>query len=523
MRNLKRRDFLKAGVAGASLGLLQAYGPGGLAMPAPASGATTGVKRGGTFTFATTAGIQEFNPLMLIPGQFPFFQALYNTLAHYDAQLKPQPELAEKWDFSPDGKTLSLKLRQGVKFHTGREFTSADVKHSVEFSQRNEKVTMRTLYQAIKQVETPDNYTVALKFDTVTPGVYDILDTLYIIDKETIEDRSKTAIGTGPFKLDKYIPNDRAEFTAFKDYWEVGKPYLDRYVMRLIPDASTLAINLESGAIDCAWQISFLDAARFQGMGGKYVVDAGAPGYSLDIGINVTVQPFTNKKVRQAIAWSIDRERFCKTIMRGLAQPTCLMWPPHSWAYCKDLEGTIGYNLDKARALLKEAGVEKGFETEILTASKRQVGYGELAQMLQADLRKIGIAAKVVDLEAAAYDNRHVVKGEVMTLVHTYGRAGRDPGSLVTGARAWTNGWKEGNWTHFESAEWEKWTKELNSTLSLERRKAAARKLQEIALDECFTIPVSPSLRVFAYASHVKGFGYTMDYSVRIGDMWLDK
>jgi peptide/nickel transport system substrate-binding protein len=187
MRNLKRRDFLKAGVAGASLGLLQAYGPGGLAMPAPASAATTGVKRGGTFTFATTAGIQEFNPLMLIPGQFPFFQALYNTLAHYDAQLKPQPELAEKWDFSPDGKTLSLKLRQGVKFHTGREFTSADVRHSVEFSQRNEKVTMRTLYQAIKQVETPDKYTVALKFDTVTPGVYDILDTLYIIDKEIID------------------------------------------------------------------------------------------------------------------------------------------------------------------------------------------------------------------------------------------------------------------------------------------------------------------------------------------------
>ena len=83
MRNLSRRDFLKAGAAGASLGLLQAYGPGGLSMARPASAATAGIKRGGIFTFATTAGIQEFNPLMLIPGQFPFMRALYNTPVSY--------------------------------------------------------------------------------------------------------------------------------------------------------------------------------------------------------------------------------------------------------------------------------------------------------------------------------------------------------------------------------------------------------------------------------------------------------
>ena len=108
MRNLSRRDFLKAGAAGASLGLLRAYGPGGQLSPTPASAATASVKRGGTFTFATTAGIQEFNPFMLVPGQYPFMRALYSTLAHYDAQLKLQPELAEKWDFSADGKTLTL-------------------------------------------------------------------------------------------------------------------------------------------------------------------------------------------------------------------------------------------------------------------------------------------------------------------------------------------------------------------------------------------------------------------------------
>jgi peptide/nickel transport system substrate-binding protein len=524
MQNLSRRNFLKAGAAGASLGLLQAYGSGGVAVPTAASAATPGIKRGGTFTFATTAGIQEFSPYNLITGHYPFMRALFNTLARYDATLKPEPELAEKWDISPDGKTLTLKLRQGVKFHSGREFTSADVKHSVDFGQTNEKVIMRALYRMIKQVETPDKYTVIFRFETVTPGIYDILDTLYIIDKETIEDRNKMAIGTGPFKLDKYIPNDRAEFVPFKDYWEVGKPYLDRYVMRVIPDVSSLVLNLEAGAIDCAWRISNLEAERLQGMGGKYVITTGAPGIgSFDLAINVTTEPFKNKKVRQAIAWSIDRERFCRTVMRGFSQPTCLMWPSHSWAHFKDLEGTIGYDLDKARALLKEAGFEKGFQTELLTASKRQFGYGEMAQILQADLKKIGVEARVLDVEVAIYDNRHMVKGDIVMMVHTYGRGNRDPGSLVSGARAWTNGWKEGNWTHFESAEWERWRRELNSTLDMEKRKAAARKLQEIALDECFTIPIAPSLPIFAYASHVKGFGGTMDNSIYIGDMWLDK
>jgi peptide/nickel transport system substrate-binding protein len=524
MQNLRRRDFLKASVASTSLGLLQGYGPGELVGLRPAAEAAS-IKRGGTFTSATTPNILEFNPLNLSIGHYPFMRALYNTLAHYDPQLKPQPELAEQWELSPDGKTLTLKLRQGVRFHSGREFTSADVKHSVDFGQTNEKVTMRTLYRAIKQVEMPDKSTVIFKFEGMTPGIYDILDTLYIIDKETIEDRSKTAVGTGPFRLEKYIPNDRAECVAFRDYWEAGKPYLDRYVMRVIPDLAALAVNLESGAIDCAWQISYMDAARLQEMRSKFVVDSGAAGFGFfDVGINVTAEPFQDKKVRQAIAWSIDRDRFCKAVMRGLGQPTCLMWPSYSWAYFKELEGSIGYNLDKARALLKEAGLEKGFQTEILTASKRMVGYGELAQILQADLRKIGINARVLDVEPALYDNRILVKGDIVMMIHTYGRAGRDPGSLVTGARAWTNGWKkDGNWTHFESDEWERWRKELTSTLDMDRRKAAARKLQEIALDECFTLPVGPALRVFAYANYVKGFTYDPDNSPRTGDIWLDK
>jgi len=318
------------------------------------------------------------------------------------------------------------------------------------------------------------------------------------------------------------VPNDRIELVPFQDYWDRGKPYLDRYIVRDIPDPAALAINLESGAVDCIWQPNFLDLVRFRDSGGKYVADLGAPGAVVyNIIINCKAEPFTNKKVRQAIAWSIDRTRFCKAILQGLAKPTCLIWPTHSWAYFTDLEGKVGYDIDKARALLREAGLEKGFETEILTAPKTAYGGRELAQILQADLKKIGVNAKISEVEQAVYATRVQQKRDYALATQNYGRANRDPGSVFTGARAWVND-KGGGFSRFESAEYDRLVAEMQSTMDQEKRKGTARKLQELALDECFVNPVAPQYRAWAYASYVKGFDYDMDNQPFIGEVWLD-
>jgi peptide/nickel transport system substrate-binding protein len=518
-----RRRFIR-GTLAASIALAgeQSAPPAAIAAPAADPTKPAGAKKGGTFTLAKTGAQSEFNPFQLNPGHFAYIRALYNTLVHYDSALTPQPELAESWNLTADGKALTLKLRQGVKFHSGREFTADDVKYSLGFGQRDESATMRPLFKSVTALDMPDNYTVTFRFAVPNASAFDLLDTLFIVDKENFADRRKSASGTGPFKLDKYIPNDHIEFSAFKDYWDKGKPYLDKYVIRDIPDQFALTVNLEFGAVDCVWQPNYLDLVRLKSSGGKFVADPGFKGANMfDVGINVSVPPLDKKKVRQAIAWSIDRARFCKTMLQGLTDPTCLIWPPHSWAYFKDLEGKIGYNLDKAKTLLKEAGVEGGFETEIMTTSQN-FGFLELAQILQADLKKIGINAKIANMEMAQFQNRLQTKRDIQITIHSYGRTNRDPASTLTGAKAWYND-KEGNWTHYVSDVWDKLRADFQGTVDQKKREALARQIQEMALDECFTIPVALNQRAWAYGSYLKGFDHDLDYCPYVDGVWLDK
>jgi peptide/nickel transport system substrate-binding protein len=197
------------------------------------------------------------------------------------------------------------------------------------------------------------------------------------------------------------------------------------------------------------------------------------------------------------------------------------MVPSQSWGYFKDLEGAIGFDLDRAKALLKEAGYEKGFACEIMSSSNKSYDLGELAQILQADLKKIGVNATVTELESARYDTR-MNKGDIQMMVHNYAWANRDPGTLVHAAKAWYTD-KEGGWCHFESAEYEQLRRDLQSTMDLEKRKAIFRKLQELVLDECFTIPVARQPMAFVVASHVKNFRHSIMNAPFAGDIWLDK
>lgn len=493
--------------------------PTAAAAPTPQPAVKTGPRRGGTLTFARTSEIQNFNPTFINPGHYPFLRALYNTPVRYDQHVNPVPDLAESFELSQDGLSLRLQLRKGVQFHSGRELTAEDVTFTLDwFRDPKNSSPVRAAVNLVKTVETPDKHTVILGFEAPNPGVFDMLDLLFIVDKTTVDQFANGGGGTGPFKLAEYRPGDVARFTPNPNYFESGKPYLDEYILKQVPDAQAMAIQLESGATDIIWIPNYNDLVRL-GQDPRFQTSPGAPGaFFWDIAVNTSVPNLSDKRVRQAISYAVDRERFARTVMLGLVEPTSLNVPKTSWAYFPDLEGKHARNIDTAKQLMAEAGKSAGFEVVLLTSSKRAAGMGELAQILQNDLAQIGIRARIEDVEVAVYEPRSR-EGQFDLKIHSYGRANKDPGTLYTGAIAW---FPKGSWTKIDDPEYAAMIQKAGSLVEREARKAEYRKIQEHVLDQCFTIPICEQPRAFAWNKRVKDFAVTLDNIPYVSDVWVE-
>ncbi|MHB1133540.1 MAG: ABC transporter substrate-binding protein [Chloroflexota bacterium] len=479
-------------------------------------------KAGGKLSLARPINIKDFNGNDLSRGNMSWLKSIYGYLVRLDKDLNPQPEHAESWQFSPDGAKMTLKLRQGIKFHSGREFTSEDVLFSWQYGRdaTTGSPQMRNLFGLIKEVKTPDKYTVELSTDGPNPLVFDALDTMCMMDKTVVDQISKKDAGSGPFMVTSYVPGQEFVAKRFPDYYLKGQPYLEEVTFKTIPDVATLVINLETKSVDGIWSMALTDVPRLKGIA-NLVADSGAGAQGMFHVMVKNKGPFENKKVRQAINWAIDRERIVKQVMSGTVEHTCLAWPRGSWAYFSDLEGKYKYDLEKSKALLAEAGVANGFETTILCSQKANPPLLGIAQIVQADLAKLKINAKIEDVEATVYEGR-TVRGEFEMVAHNYGRANRDPGTTLSGATVFFN--KNENGTiGFDLPEFVNLRNEAVKTLDREKRKVNYRKIQEMLLDESFQMQIAGNQSYWVYQNYVKGQTYSRESSPFTVDMWLDK
>ncbi|MHB1414808.1 MAG: ABC transporter substrate-binding protein [Chloroflexota bacterium] len=487
--------------------------------PAPAA-----PKKGGAITFARSASMQDFSGVWFTRGNYLFIRALYDTLIRLDKQQNPQPRLATSWEFSPDGLTLTLKLREGVKFHSGAEFTSDNVKASLEFGVSEDVgrgSQLRQLFRLVKEVKTPDKYTVSLTSDKPNPLIWDILDLLAMFDTTKIDQLNKTDAGSGPFMVTGYVPNSEVQMKRFDGYWNSPYPYLDAYTLKQIPDSTTLVINLESKALDGVEGAPFTEVARLRQVKGLVANKTDAPPIMFHFAFNPNRKPFDNKKVRQALNYAIDRERICKTTLQGTSEPTNLMFFKNSWAYNADLEGRYKFDLEKAKQLLTEAGHANGFETSILTSRQMADSMFGMTQIFQSDLAKIGINAKINDTESTAY-NLTWRNNDFDIVCHTYGRANRDPGTTLSGATAWYLKSENGP-VGFEYPEFKQWRDEAASTLDREVRKGLYRKIEELVLEESFSAQVAGEEAYLMTWDNVKDLAFTPETCPYMGEVWLDK
>ena len=502
-RRIDRRTFLK----------LMGLTAGGAAMPGALMAAGTALAQdmgGGTLNFGHLGDFQYFDPYLLPLADWPMFNQIYNVLVRYDDTLTPQPELAESWELSDDGLTLTFKLRPGVKFHNGRDFVADDVKFSLEYAQDPETgANIRTLARAVASVEVVDDHTVAFHFAEPTPAAFDLIDLLFIVNSESIEEINSNPIGTGPFRFAEWAPGDFARFERFEDYWREDRPHLNEVIVRAIPDSATMIANLEGGTLDLIAAPPASEFERLEAADGIKVVRGFPGGLVWDLSLNTGRAPFDNKLVRQALQHALDRQRIVDIVFFNVSDPWLQPQSDKSPLYDPDLEGYYTFDLDKARSLLEEAGHADGFEMTVLTATTNPDG-ARLLQVFQADLAQLGITLHIDEVEPAQYRPR-ALDLDFDGAIFTYGRASKDPASLFGTTGVWRPGPDPINLSGFSTEEYRRLIAEGQREIDPVRRQEIYQELNRYQLEESFILVIAPVVRWWAMKDTVDGFASNLD------------
>jgi peptide/nickel transport system substrate-binding protein len=361
-----------------------------------AAGATPQPRSGGTLRYGSDVDVNRLDPHFRLGD---VYYAVYDRLTQYDINHDVQPMLAESWDISPDFMSIKFNLRKGVQFHNGAELDA----NAVKFNSERARDLPNTQLDEAKwwtSIETPDKYTVIFKSDKPRPLAFDFFEFLNIAEPTSASDSSK-AVGTGPFKFVEWKQNDSLALTRNASYWQTGKPYLDGIAMSVISDPQAMTTRFEGGTLDAAVNYPVTDFIRLRD-DANYTPFTFSQGNFACLGMNCQVPPWDNKKARQALLYAVDRVRRASTVQNGLEFPSTLPWPKTSPAYEDAKANAFQFDLDKAAAMLKAAGVTGAVTGDVIMQNS-SAELKSFAQILQGDFAKLGITLNLKPQDQAAY------------------------------------------------------------------------------------------------------------------------
>ena len=394
---IDRRTLLLASAATTALALT----------PIRAS-AQTPVK-GGVLKLAFSADPAGFDPAKGPSGMsHVVIEQVYSTLMSLDPNANPYPDLAEKFEMAENGLSYTFHLRPGIKFHNGDPLTADDVKFTFDrLRAKDSGYSYGSQVETIAEVTVVDAATVKFTLSAITGPflTYMAFPGSSIVPKKLVEsghDLNAKPIGSGPFKFVSYQPRSIVKFEKNPEFYEAGKPYFDALEFHLIADVTALTNAVLSGTVNFSNEIPPKDWAQVRstpGLTGKTL--EGSRYYWLLL--NNTTPPLDNPKVRQAIAYAISREAIVAGTFFGQATAiTGGVIPQWNWAYADIKAFKPGGDLDKAKALLAEAGHADGFATSLTMASSFPAMVA-MAPIIQANLAAIGIKAKIKTMEIPRY------------------------------------------------------------------------------------------------------------------------
>jgi 4-phytase/acid phosphatase/peptide/nickel transport system substrate-binding protein len=376
------------------------------------AGAAAAQKPGGSITVGLELDIPGLDPLKVGVYDTAAESAaalIFDTLTTLDASGKAVPKLAASWTHSDDYKTWTYKLRPGVKFHDGTPFNAQAVAFNyARQKDPNNHCRCAFYIQGTEKVEAADDLTVVFHLRDpavdhpaviAPPAVNNPIHSPAAIQKLG-DDYNRNPVGTGPFILKSWMAGDRLVLERNPDYWNKGHPYLDRVVLRPLPDAQARFASLQSGESDLVWDDEFdsdniLRAKNDPAMTVHSYTGSGATVYAF----NTKVAPFDDVRVRQALVMALDRNKWSQVVTNGLSKPATNPYGEGSWVKCKD-DGALPYDAAKARQLLADYGKPVAFKM-LVTATPRGRANG---QVLQQFWKQVG-----ADMEIEQVDQTSIV------------------------------------------------------------------------------------------------------------------
>src|SRR5690625_159398 len=383
-------------------------------------------EEGGTLIFARGADSVSLDPIDMTDGEsLRVTNNIYETLFVYDEDLELQPGLAEDYEVAEDGKTWTLNLKEGIKFHDGTDFNADAVVFNFERwmdldhpNHNGDFAYYPFLFggfkgedsHLIEYVEAIDESTLEFKLTDEVGGFITYLTVPFfgIASPTAIEeygdDFYENPVGTGPFKYKSWARNDEIILEKNEDYHEEGKPKLDQLIIKTIPDNSARLTSLLAGDIDMMDGLNPDESVTVDSTDGYEFIPRPSFNFSY-MAFNMEKEPFDDVKVRKAIDMAVNKDVIVESFFNGLAEVSTNAVPPSLWGHNDDIE-PVEFDVEAAKELLAEAGYEDGFETTLFTMDNPREYLPEpmkIAEAIQANLSEIGITTEIVTYEWATY------------------------------------------------------------------------------------------------------------------------
>jgi peptide/nickel transport system substrate-binding protein len=448
---------------------------------------------------------------------------IFDSLVKYKpGTVDVGPALAESWDVSADGLTWTFHLRKGVSYHDGTPFNAPNYIKTIKrlldkqdpdsiFNTGTVENYVDDTYGTVTSYTALDDNTVQFKlkepngpFPTNLAMVWNGVVSPAAVSKFKKDFRNHP-VGTGPFIFKEWRPNDQIVLDANPNYWG-GKPKVDRLIFKVMPDAQAALLALKKGDVHILGDVSVQTIPAIKSDPNLVVVTQ--PGLVVS-GVAMTndAKPFDDKRVRQALNYAVDKEAINKALYQGLAVQLTAPLPSSQWGWDDSLKG-YGYDPEKAKKLLAEAGFPNGFETELLSYSSPR-GYNpagaELAVAVQGYLAKVGVKASVRKQEMGAF-LAEVRSGKYKQMFLTgFSGDNGDPDNFLWSLFA-SPGMPVGDTSHYKNAEVDKLLADGRVVTDQAKRIEIYKKAQKLILDDAPWIFVNQTLQVRVTRKEVKGF-----------------